>query len=506
MTLRNLVVILLTCCVSLLCFEKSQWNKHAVTISEALTLIERNYFEEVNERTLFQGAMRGLVSGLDPNSGYLDPSRFEQFQSGLTQEFGGIGILVDFQSESRRPTVISPLLDSPAQRAGVRAGDVIWAIDGQDTLDLPVQRSIALIQGPIGEAVTLLVVHRDTTEPVELKVVRASIQTDSVLGDARRADTSWDYFLQEDPRIMLLRVVTFGERTVSELKAALDSRHPTTGAARAVVIDLRDNAGGLLNTAIDAADLFIDQGVIVSTRGRGGMELRRYEAEPDLAVAKNIPMVILVNEYSASASEILAACLQDHDRAVVIGTRSFGKGTVQNLIPLEGGRSALKLTTSSYWRPSGKNIHRSQGASDQDDWGVRPNVDFEVPISDYHRRLVERFRRVRDLQIPAEPFTKIAPGVDAFPEPAASASADRPEGEWVASAGVGSTGVASAGVEKIEADGKRAGAKESVGPEADGELFVGEPAETQRQGLERVMPIDDPQLRRAIGYLQQQLK
>jgi carboxyl-terminal processing protease len=450
MTLRNLIVILLTVSISLLCHQKAQWNRHALTISEALTLVERNYFEEVEERALFQGAMQGLVSGLDPNSSYLDPGRFEQFQTGLTQEFGGIGVLVDFNAESRRPTIISPLIDSPAQRAGIRAGDVIWAIDGQDTQELTMQSSVALIHGPVGEGVTLSVVHRDATAPVDIKVVRAAIQTDSVLGDARRADTSWDFFLQEDPRIQLLRLVTFGERTVSEMKAALNTRHPTQGAPLGIIIDLRDNAGGLLNTAIQAADLFIDEGLIVSTRGRGGVELRRYEADSDLIMGKHIPLVVLVNESSASASEILAACWQDHDRAVVIGTRSFGKGTVQNLIPLEGGRSALKLTTASYWRPSGKNIHRGQNATPADDWGVSPNDGFEVPLSDYHRRLVDRYRRVRDLQIPALAWTGRAPGIEAFPE---------------------------------EQKGENNARAESV----------------------VAAPIDDPQLRRAIQYLQQRM-
>ncbi|MFM7844298.1 MAG: S41 family peptidase [Planctomycetota bacterium] len=450
MTLRNLIVILLTVCVSLLCHQKAQWNRHASTISEALTLVERNYFEEVEERALFQGAMRGLVSGLDPNSGYLDPSRFEQFQTGLTQEFGGIGVLVDFDAESHRPTIISPLIDSPAQRAGIRAGDVIWAINGQDTQELTMQRSVALIHGPVGEGVTLSVVHRDSKAAVDIKVIRAAIQTDSVLGDARRADTSWEFFLQEDPRIQLLRLVTFGERTVSELRAALSRRHPVQGAPQGIIVDLRDNAGGLLNTAIQAADLLIDEGLIVSTRGRGGVELRRYDADSDVIIDKNIPLVVLVNDYSASASEILAACWQDHGRAVVMGTRSFGKGTVQNLIPLEGGRSALKLTTASYWRPSGRNIHRGQNATLEDDWGVSPNEGFEVPLSDYHRRLVDRYRRARDLQIPASTWTGVPPGVEAFPE----------EQRWEQDENAEATVAA---------------------------------------------PIDDPQLRRAIQYLQQRM-
>jgi carboxyl-terminal processing protease len=251
------------------------------------------------------------------------------------------------------------------------------------------------MRGKPGSSVTLKVRHAGSKDEVEVVVVREVIKVDSLLGDVRRSDGSWDFHLQENPRVGFLRLTTFGQHSAVEIKTALggDRSCPFDG----VILDLRDNAGGLLDAAVDTCDLFLDGGRIVSTRGRDGRERSTYDATPSMVMPPTIPVVVLINKYSASASEIVAACLQDHHRVVVIGERSWGKGTVQNLLEIEGGRSALKLTTASYWRPTGKNIHRRKDASESEEWGVKPDPGLEVKVSDEEWQKVEIARRNRIL-------------------------------------------------------------------------------------------------------------
>lgn len=396
MLLRNATIVLIAAILSVLCYQKMQWSRHAATVSEALELIKRNYVEPVEERELFEAAMNGMASKLDPYSSYIPPRELTELQADLDQEFGGIGVMVEVNPQTKRPTIISPIFDTPAYRAGIRAGDVILKVDGIGTEEIRLRDAIDRIHGKVGEAVTLTILHAGEKEPVELKIVRAVIRTDSVLGDTRNANGSWNFFLEEDPRILYLRVVNFGERTGDELRTALQSRNAEGKPAAAAIIDLRDNAGGLLTAAVDAADLLLDDGEIVSTKTRGGVDGRHYHATKGQAFDAQAPIVVLINRFSASASEILAACLQDHQRAVVIGQRSWGKGTVQNVLYLEGGQSALKLTTASYWRPSNRNIHRMRNAKDDDEWGVRPNPGFEVILDEATTTKVARWRRYRD--------------------------------------------------------------------------------------------------------------
>lgn len=417
MLLRNATVIMLATIVSVLCFQKVQWNRHAATVGEAMQLIKRNYLEPVDDRELFEAAMNGMTAQLDPYSAYIPPRELTEFQADLDQEFGGIGVMIEVNPQTKRPTVVSPIFGTPAYRAGLRAGDTILKVEGISTDELTLRDAVNRIHGKVGEAVRLTILHAGEQEPVELEIVRAIIQTDSVLGDGRNADGSWKFFLEEQPRILYLRVVTFGERTTRELQAALKAKDEQGRAAAAVIIDLRDNAGGLLNAAVDSADLFLDQGLIVSTRTRGGGEGRRYEATPGVACDTQTPIVVLINRFTASAAEILAACLQDrHRAAVVVGQRSWGKGTVQNVLYLEGGHSALKITTSSYWRPSNRNIHRMRNAKDEDEWGVRPNDGFEVAMDESTTAKVARWRRYRD-QFHAEKSGILPSGAQPAPKP-----------------------------------------------------------------------------------------
>jgi carboxyl-terminal processing protease len=232
------------------------------------------------------------------------------------------------------------------------------------------------MRGRAKEPVTLTVLHPGDDKPVDIEIVRDVIQVASVLGDTRNADGSWDYFLEGRDRIGYVRINVFGRDTVEELQNVL--RRLVEQGMRGLVLDLRNNAGGRLDAAIDICDLLIPSGEIVTMRGRHGRILRAYQATGN-APFTDFPLAVLVNQVTASASEIVAACLQDHGRAVVVGQRTYGKGTVQEIIDLRPSQGELKLTTASYWRPTGRNIHREQNAGDSDAWGVRPDPGYEVP-------------------------------------------------------------------------------------------------------------------------------
>ena len=521
MLARNLTIIVLTAVGSVVCYQKAQWNRHASTISEAITLIERAYVEDVDSKRLFEDAMSGMVRGLDPYSSFIPPVDYQQFQEGLSQEFGGIGVMVEVNVLTGRLQVVSPIPNSPADKAGVLAGDMILEIDGEDTTGLAIRDAVDRIHGVVGEPVKLKVLHLGANEGVELSIVRAEIKTDSVLGDARREDGTWNFELKEDPRLRLIRVTTFGERTVDEFRHALEDSQKEGKPLGGIIIDLRDNAGGLLTAAIGMCDMLLDKGTIVSTRGRGGVVTRKFEASPDLALDKSVPIVVLVNRFSASASEIVAACLQDHGRATIVGQRTWGKGTVQNVFPLEPGKGGLKLTTSSYWRPSNKNIHRKKDAPEEEDWGVRPDDGCEVAIPEEDLPILFRNRRLRDAYRRPATLTQqpASPG-----EPSKSSDAPKPDGTSKPSEHPKSDGASKPG-ETTKPD-EPAKPKESAKPEEsrepdatrssdstskpDDPADPGDGDDTTPDGpsndRDPARPIDDPQLRAAIKLLQAKLK
>ena len=412
MPVRNLVTLFLAALLSLMCHIKADRNRYATTVSEAMDLITYNYLEDVGYRDLYENAMRGMTEGLDPYSSYISPADYLRFQEELDQEFGGIGILVEFNRETGRLLVMSPLFDTPAARAGVRAGDVILAIDGRDTSGMSFRDAVELIRGKPGESVRLTILHPGEQSPIDVEIQRAIIPIESVLGDGRRTDGGWDFQLQDDPRITYIRLINFGENTVTELSQVLQGRKTD-----ALILDLRDNAGGLLDAAVGTCNMFLDEGTIVTIRGRDGEVQRTFEADGAPLLPSDLPVVVLVNHFSASASEIVAACLQDHERAKIIGQRSWGKGTVQNVMQIEGGRAALKLTTASYWRPSGKNIHRLKEATDEDEWGVRPDAGFEVTLTDEQADGIRQRRREKDIGTKAKPAPDTAQNKEAV-EPA----------------------------------------------------------------------------------------
>ncbi len=321
--------------------------------TEVLSIVQSNYVDEVQSKDLLYGAVRGMLETLDPHSSFLTPEHFREMQVETQGTFGGLGI--EITVKDRQLTVVAPIEGTPADRAGLQAGDRIVEIDGKPTKDLTLQEAVRRLRGPKGSKVTIGVLRDGWTEPKPFEIVREVIQVRSVrskdLGDG----------------IGYLRVNSFQERTGKDLEKTVEQL--MKDGAKAFILDLRNNPGGLLNQAVYVSDLFLDKGqLIVYTSGRLKNQDLRFTAEHSSNFPK-FPMVVLVNGGSASASEIVAGSLQDHKRAVVLGTKTFGKGSVQTVIPLTDG-SGLRLTTAKYFTPSGRSIHGS---------GIEPDIVVEPP-------------------------------------------------------------------------------------------------------------------------------
>ncbi|HID22368.1 MAG TPA: S41 family peptidase, partial [Planctomycetaceae bacterium] len=355
--------------------------------------IERNYVKEVDRRKLIEAAIRGMLSELDPYSDYIGPDELSYFNQQVEQEFGGIGIQVQLHPKTRRLMVMTPLPGTPAYKAGVRAGDIIMEIEGESTEGMSLSDAVKRLKGKPGEKVTIGVLHEGAKDIEQITIVRDVIHVPTVLGDKYNPDGSWNFWVDPERKIAYVRLTHFGRHSAEELRRVL--KDLLAAGMRALILDLRFNPGGLLSQAVKIADLFISEGTIVSTHGRNSPK-RVWRARKD-GTLPNFPMAVLVNRFSASASEIVSACLQDHNRAVIIGERTWGKGSVQNIIELEGGRSALKLTTAGYLRPSGKNIHRFKNAEPSDDWGVKPDEGYEIRLSSEELRKLVDYRRKRDV-------------------------------------------------------------------------------------------------------------
>ncbi len=369
---------------------------------DVLDEVDQNYVRELDpaaRRRLVEDMINGGLERLDPYSAFMSDRDYKLFERKSKGKFGGVGIQIGLDRTTGALVVTSPMVGTPAYEAGVLAGDQIVKIDGKSLDTLRTSEAIELIQGEPGTPVTLSVIHEGQKKAVDITVVRAEINVETVLGDRRKADNpaEWDYVIDKDRKIAYVRVLEFDEPTAEALKKVLTQLQ--NDGVRGVILDLRGNPGGLLSSAVAVSDLFLMEGRIVSTQGRKTPE-RVYSATADGTLfepAAKHPVAVLVDKYSASASEIVAAALQDHGRAVIVGERSFGKGSVQNIYPLEDRSTALKLTTQSYRRPSGKNIHRFPDSKETDEWGVSPNPGFEVKLTDEERYQFLVARRKRDV-------------------------------------------------------------------------------------------------------------
>ena len=321
--------------------------------------IRSQYVEEVDEAALIEAAIDGMLTSLDPHSSYLSPDDAADMREATRGEFGGLGIEVT--QEEGFVKVVSPIDGTPAAEAGMEAGDFITAVDGENLLGLTLDEAVELLRGPVGSEIIITVVREGVDQPFDVSIIRDTIRLTAVRS-------------RVEGETVVLRVVTFSDQTYPSLEEQLAEQVAEAGGIDNVngfVIDLRNNPGGLLNQAIAVSDAFLDEGEITSTRGRDASDGQRWNArEGDLAEGK--PIVVLINGGSASASEIVAGALQDHRRAIVVGTNSFGKGSVQTVMPLRGD-SAMRLTTARYYTPSGRSIQAL---------GISPDIIVQQPRVD----------------------------------------------------------------------------------------------------------------------------
>ena len=318
--------------------------------------IRSQYVEQVDETKLIEAAINGMLTSLDPHSSYLSPDDAADMRVQTRGQFGGLGIEVT--QEEGFVKVVSPIDGTPADEAGVEAGDFITHVDGESLLGLTLDQAVEMMRGPVGSEIVITIARKDVDEPFDLSIIRDTIKLTAV-----RART--------EGKTVVLRVSTFNDQTFPNLEEGIVKQVEEAGGMDKVsgfVLDLRNNPGGLLTQAIKVSDAFLESGEIVSTRGRNPADGDRYNAQPgDLTGGK--PMVVLINGGSASASEIVAGALQDHHRAIVVGTRSFGKGSVQTVMPLRGD-GAMRLTTARYYTPSGRSIQAL---------GISPDIVVEQP-------------------------------------------------------------------------------------------------------------------------------
>ena len=315
-----------------------------------LDTVERQYVTPVDDKKLIQASLKGMLTSLDPHSDYLTPEDYQEMEDQTRGEYGGLGI--EITSEDGVVKVISPIDGTPASRAGIKPGDFITAVNGQTVLGLSVNDAVKQMRGKVGEAVTLTIA-REKADPFDLKLVREVISPKSVTA---RMEGDYGY----------VRLASFNEKATEETKAAIDDLRTKNPHMKGLVFDLRKNPGGLLDQAVGVADLFLNGGEVVSQRGRDPRSIERYNAKPG-AKLDGMPMVVLIDSGTASAAEIVAGALQDRHRAELVGLTSFGKGSVQTVIPLRGGLDgAVKVTTARYYTPSGRSIQRT---------GIEPDLE-----------------------------------------------------------------------------------------------------------------------------------
>ena len=336
--------------------ERSSVYEQLDLFGDIFERIRSQYVEEVDEAELIEAAINGMLTSLDPHSSYLSPKAAADMRVQTRGEFGGLGIEVTQQDGFVK--VVSPIDGTPADAAGIEAGDFITHVDGETVLGLTLNQAVEMMRGPVGSEIIITVVREGEDEPFDVSIIRDTIKLTAVRSRVEGSS-------------VVLRITTFNDQTYPNLSDGIAKQVEELGGMDNVngfVLDLRNNPGGLLSQAIRVSDAFLEKGEIVSTRGRDPQDGDRYNASPD-DLAEGKPIVVLINGGSASASEIVAGALQDHRRAVVVGTRSFGKGSVQTVMPL-GGDGAIRLTTARYYTPSGRSIQAL---------GVSPDIIVEQP-------------------------------------------------------------------------------------------------------------------------------
>ncbi len=320
------------------------------TFTDVFGRIKNDYVEDVDDKELLENAVRGMLSGLDPHSSYLDREQFKELQVGTTGEFGGLGIEVGMENGFVK--VIAPIDDTPAQRAGIKAGDLIIRLDDTPVKGLALNEAVKIMRGKPGSILKLTVVREGVERPLKIEIKRDIIKVKSV--KKRMLEDGFGY----------VRISQFQSKTADNMVTAIEElKKKAGGSLKGMVLDLRNNPGGVLNGAVAVSDAFLKKGLIVYTEGRVNDSRLRFNATPD-DILDSSPLVVLVNQGSASASEIVSGALQDHSRAIIVGTQTFGKGSVQTILPLSNG-TAVKLTTARYFTPSGRSIQAE---------GIKPDI------------------------------------------------------------------------------------------------------------------------------------
>ena len=317
--------------------------------TEVLDRIKKSYVEEVDDKTLLENAIKGMLSELDPHSAYLQPKEYSKLQVNTSGEFGGLGIEVGMENGFIK--VISPIDDTPAHKAGIKSGDLIIKLDSTLVKGLTLSEAVNKMRGKPGTEIILTIIREQAHKPLEISVTRAAIKVKSV-----RYRTLEEGFVY-------LRIAQFQVNTGSDLKYAFDKLFSENKELKGIILDLRNNPGGVLHAAVDVTNAFIDEGLIVYTKGRREDSELKFSANSE-SISVDTPLIILVNGGSASASEIVAGALQDHKRAILLGTQTFGKGSVQTVLPLPNDR-AIKLTTARYYTPNGRTIQAK---------GIKPDI------------------------------------------------------------------------------------------------------------------------------------
>jgi len=350
-----------------------QTYKNLKIFNEVLDMVQKNYVEPVDQKTLIQGAVNGMIKSLDPHSSFMTPDMYKELEVETRGSFGGIGIEITILKDVL--TVVSPIEDTPAFQAGIKAGDQIIKIDGKSTKDITIMEAVSKLRGRKDTQVTLTITRDDLPKPKDIVITRSTIKIKSI--KAR---------MYED-RIGYIRIASFQENAAIDLKKALKDLHGPNHSLKGLVLDMRNNPGGLLNQAVEISDVFLKSGVIVSTRGKVRNQEHKFTARND-GDEPTCPVLILVNEGTASAAEIVAGALQDNGRAIVVGTQTFGKGSVQTVIPLDDG-SALKLTTAKYYTPNGRSIQAE---------GITPDITIKYQRPSEEKEAAEDRIRERDLK------------------------------------------------------------------------------------------------------------
>ena len=413
---RNLILLVVLMIVCFSCYVRA--DRHGRLLTHIKRLVESEYYYPGDESpitgdALFEHAAGGMLRYLDPYSNYYPPEAFNKVTETLDQRFAGIGAELAVAPSTKAIIVSALIYGSPAQKAGVLPGDHIVAIDGQTTQNETLSQVIQRLRGEPNQIVKLQVQRAGTEKPIDFEVKRAIVSTASAVGDRRLENGQWEYFLPNSDHVAYVRIIGFGFKTAKELSTLIPWL--LSRGMRSLILDLRDNPGGTLASAVEMCNLFVPENeLIVSIRSR--KKVQNIKAEQGDKY-RSFPIVILINGQTASASEIVSSCLQDSaDKPApdgttlnvkIMGSRSFGKGAVQDMFSLPAGYGAVKFTVASYVSPNGKNIHRFPDAKPSDQWGVLPDEGFEIKMTPNEEKKLQQWRRLRSMSVDIS-----APGSD----------------------------------------------------------------------------------------------